>query len=384
MAKPSKKYRGIDCLFIRLAIYPYLLLTFFLFPFDVSATIKTSKQAQTELETLNQRIENLQGHLTHAQNEHGVLTQELSSLEKKIDNTLQQLVPIKDEMMRQNADVHQIRKKIKELSQDLRSQEFLLKQHIQVFYQMRQYKSESWLINPITSHTESRLNVYHQYLLRARQTLIEKIRTTKESVVKQQQMLTQKLSRQTNLEQMLQQRQRQLELNKQQQLVVLNKLQQAIENKQNKLKNYQEDKKKLTALLEQLLKASAFSHTNAFNRLHKNLSKPLSSPYTIAQKMRQGLTFFAPEGTPVHAVYSGKVVFSDWLKGYGLLVILDHGQGYMTLYAHNQTLLKKQGEFVSTKESIATVGHTGGLQKDGLYFEIRHRGKALPPSPWFR
>ena len=98
--------------------------------------------------------------------------------------------------------------------------------------------------------------------------------------------------------------------------------------------------------------------------------------------MNQGVTFFADEGTVVNSVYPGKVVFSDWLKGYGLLLIIDHGQGFMTLYAHNQSLFKRTGQMVKQSEPIASVGHTGGIRQNGLYFEIRVKGKAVPPMTW--
>ena len=98
--------------------------------------------------------------------------------------------------------------------------------------------------------------------------------------------------------------------------------------------------------------------------------------------MNQGVVFFAQEGAPVTAVFPGKIVFSDWLKGYGLILILDHGQGFMTLYAHNQSLFKQKGDSVIQGEQIATVGHSGGLKQNGLYFEIRQRGKAIPPLRW--
>ena len=98
--------------------------------------------------------------------------------------------------------------------------------------------------------------------------------------------------------------------------------------------------------------------------------------------MNQGVTFFAKEGEPVVSVYAGKVVFSDWLKGYGLLLIVDHGMGFMTLYAHNQSLFKRKGDPVLQGEQIASIGHSGGLKQNGLYFEVRHRGKAIPPLEW--
>ncbi len=116
--------------------------------------------------------------------------------------------------------------------------------------------------------------------------------------------------------------------------------------------------------------------------MRRKLPKPVQTKPNGFQRMNQGLTFFAAEGAPVTAVYPGKVVFSDWLNGYGLLLIIDHGQGFMTLYAHNQSLFKSKGTNVIQGEQIATVGHSGGLKQNGLYFEVRHGGKAVPPLEW--
>jgi septal ring factor EnvC (AmiA/AmiB activator) len=91
---------------------------------------------------------------------------------------------------------------------------------------------------------------------------------------------------------------------------------------------------------------------------------------------------FAGEGDAVTAVLPGKIVFTDWLKGYGYLLIIDHGHGLMTLYAHNKTLLKHKGDIVTQGEKIASVGHSGTIKKNGLYFEVRRQGKATSPLAW--
>ncbi len=84
----------------------------------------------------------------------------------------------------------------------------------------------------------------------------------------------------------------------------------------------------------------------------------------------------------VHAISHGRVVFADWMRGYGLLVIIDHGEGYMSLYGHNQSLYKVAGDWVEAGELIARVGDSGGQDAPGLYFEIRHRGKPVNPARW--
>lgn len=92
----------------------------------------------------------------------------------------------------------------------------------------------------------------------------------------------------------------------------------------------------------------------------------------------------AREGDAVRAVHAGTVVFADYLRGHGELIILDHGGGYLTLYAHNQSLLKSVGETVNGGDVIARAGNSGGLRESALYFEIRRGGKTLDPALWLR
>jgi septal ring factor EnvC (AmiA/AmiB activator) len=95
-----------------------------------------------------------------------------------------------------------------------------------------------------------------------------------------------------------------------------------------------------------------------------------------------GVLLEAAAGTPVRAVYHGRVAYADWLPGLGLLMIVDHGGGYMTLYGHNEALLKESGDWVEPGEPIAQVGDTGGQARPGLYFEIRLKGEPVNPHPW--
>ncbi|MFB4392532.1 MULTISPECIES: peptidoglycan DD-metalloendopeptidase family protein [unclassified Pseudomonas] len=97
-----------------------------------------------------------------------------------------------------------------------------------------------------------------------------------------------------------------------------------------------------------------------------------------------GVMISASAGTQVRAVHGGRVVFADWLRGAGLLVILDHGNGYLSLYGHNQRLLKNAGDIVKAGEAISTVGDSGGQESAGLYFAIRQQGRPSDPSQWCR
>ena len=92
----------------------------------------------------------------------------------------------------------------------------------------------------------------------------------------------------------------------------------------------------------------------------------------------------ADAGVEVRSIYNGRVVFADWMRGFGLLVIVDHGGGYMSLYGHNESLYKEVGDTVRKGETIATVGDSGGRGRAGLYFEIRHNGVPDNPVAWCR
>ncbi len=103
-----------------------------------------------------------------------------------------------------------------------------------------------------------------------------------------------------------------------------------------------------------------------------------------AESTWDGVLIDASEGTEIRAITSGKVVFSDWLRGYGLLIIIDHGKSYMSLYAFNQSLYRQVGDWVDAGEVIASVGQSGGRSHSGLYFGIRSKGKPVDPLEWCR
>lgn len=127
----------------------------------------------------------------------------------------------------------------------------------------------------------------------------------------------------------------------------------------------------------------------AFAKLKGRLAKPVDGRIAARFGTKrtgsatwQGIRFRAPEGADVRAVAAGTVVFADWLRGYGNLIIVDHGGNYLSVYANNDTLLKNVGERVQQGETIGAVGSSGGDDEPGLYFELRHRGKPVNPSPW--
>lgn len=129
----------------------------------------------------------------------------------------------------------------------------------------------------------------------------------------------------------------------------------------------------------------------AFAALKGSMAAPVSGTVAARFGARRGDgptwkgTFIkAPEGAPVRAVAPGRVVHADWMRGFGNLIIIDHGGEYLSIYGNNQTLLKRPGDSVRAGETIASAGNTGGNEESGLYFELRHRGKAFDPAGWVK
>lgn len=130
---------------------------------------------------------------------------------------------------------------------------------------------------------------------------------------------------------------------------------------------------------------------DAFARLRGKLAWPVAGRLVASFGQTRaggvkwdGVLLAGTQGTPVHAVYHGRVVYADWLSGLGLLTIIDHGDGYLSLYGHNERLYKEVGERVTAGDTIATLGDSGGRPRPELYFEIRKAGKPVDPRPWFK
>jgi len=143
------------------------------------------------------------------------------------------------------------------------------------------------------------------------------------------------------------------------------------------------------------LRAPAFAPGRAegpFSALRGKLGFPVAgeladrhpAPRRTAAASARGVFLRAREGEPVRAVAAGRVVYADWMRGFGNLLIVDHGEAYLSIYGNNESLLKQPGEAVAAGESIAIVGASGGNEESGLYFELRHLGKAFDPRRWLK
>ncbi|MCW8442664.1 peptidoglycan DD-metalloendopeptidase family protein [Fluoribacter gormanii] len=356
-----------------------LLLCFGGYAESTSAVVQT----QNKLKQLDAQINSLQKTLNSAHDKRGLLNKELSETEKQIGTGIHKLHSIQNEIKDTENKITDLQEQVNQLNQQLITQQQLLANHVRARYQMGEYQPLKLLLNQDDPNKVSRTLSYYQYIVKSRQQLIDKIDKTRANLSESKEKLRTELIANKQLKSELTQHQQQLQQNKTYHTALIQSLNHEIQDKQNRLREVRKNKENLARLLKSLATQQSITPVSTpFSQMRKKLPLPVQSQSRSLRKMNQGVTFFAEEGAVVTAVYPGKVVFSDWLKGYGLLLIIDHGQGFMTLYAHNQSLFKSKGQYVRQNEQIASVGHSGGIKQNGLYFEIRLKGKAIPPLNW--
>jgi len=183
---------------------------------------------------------------------------------------------------------------------------------------------------------------------------------------------------------------------KQERTLVLANLERTIASREDDLEMLQRDAENLRLLVQHLrqraeIRAELEVQREPFELRRGHLPWPLlegrlrasfGSSKEGSELSLDGVLLAANEGEEVRAVYDGRVVYADWLRGFGMLLVIDHGDGYMSLYGHNETLLKEVGEWVAAGEVIALSGNSGGRDEPVLYFAIRRNGEPLDPATW--
>jgi septal ring factor EnvC (AmiA/AmiB activator) len=237
--------------------------------------------------------------------------------------------------------------------------------------------------------------VYFSYFSRARQAKIESMRDTLLQLETLQAEIQEKTRSLTALLEEQRQQDELFKAQKQRREQVLARLDKQLNSQGGELKRLQSDEKQLQSLvysLQELLSdiPADASQQKPFKALKGQLHWPARGHLARRFGSRrgdsglkwQGVLIEAPEGGGVRAVSQGRVAFADWMRGFGLLLIIDHGDGYMSLYGQNQALYKEVGEWVASGEVVATLGASGGQTEAGLYFEIRHNGQPVNPLRW--
>ena len=367
----------------------------FLFSLLISQLMQMSwADEEADLAKLQQEISKLQQWLKETESEHDKLNQKLrlsdekiGAIAKKIDETRSQLNEERTRLKKLQAEQKQLRFLKSEQKQQLAKQ-------LTGAQKLGNQGSIKVLLNQDDPQQISRMLKYYEYFNEAR---MESIQTLIENLKRLNNIENEILTQQNKLvktENSLLKKNKLLNNEKKQHKQLLASLEKRRQQKSSDLSQKQKDQKRLQQLITEVATLLDNSVRKQDARPIRSLKGKLPRPakgrivkaygnYNAQARSKwQGWLIKGYEGSAIKAVHHGRIVFSDWLRGFGLLLIVDHGDGYLSLYARNQSLLKSVGDWVYQGENIATLGSSGGFKEPRLYFEIRHNGKPQDPAAW--
>lgn len=354
------------------------------------------EELERRLQNLEAQIKTFKAMLDKTRGERSIVEKNLEFNEKSINDLLRKIQTIEGDLNQGEKKISQLSSEQKELQQAKTQQQVHIARQIRAAYKIGNQEYLKVLLNQEDPSQVSRMLAYYGYFNRAR---AQQISIYNETIVKLQDV-TRRIEAENQVlaenEIRLQGQRRELlstRVDKRKILAVLNsEIVTTNQSLQKKIADRRQLEQIIARIQEGIIHLSAPDDVVPFNTLMGQLLLPVAGKIShhygnnrIAGKLKwSGVMIDADEGAPVHAVHYGRVVFSDWLRGFGLLLIINHGEGYMSLYGHNQVLYRETGEWVTAGETIATVGDSGGRNKSGLYFEIRVAGKTADPQLWCR
>ncbi|MGD7034209.1 murein hydrolase activator EnvC family protein [Methylotuvimicrobium buryatense] len=357
---------------------------------------------QAEIDAVNRNIKRIE-------KEQGALLTQLAEIEKYYGKTVATLKQLQGQIDSKQRKIKDLREKTRLLQLEIAEQNEGLRHQVKAAYAMGRKEKLKLMLNQEDPALSSRIMVYYEYLNKAR---LEKLARIGQAVMDINELERENLKESQLLEQTLQLKkteQEALDRSRLQRKELLTRLEKDYSSSKLRLSQLREGEARLQNLVNGLQQAAikqpfepepgkpvikqqelvdwpvkpfASSQGDLPWPVKGQLVKKFGSPRLGSRW--DGVLIGAGEGTEIRAVSAGKIVFADWLRGYGLLTIIDHGNGYMTLYAFNQSLYKSVGDRVAPGDVIASVGKSGGRSKAGLYFGIRKNGKPVDPVRWCR
>ncbi|EDP58259.1 murein hydrolase activator EnvC [Vibrio sp. AND4] len=350
--------------------------------------ITSSAASKQELKGVSSEINRQKKSLTSQEKQLNDLQKSLKNQELGISKLERGIKQTKAELTQANQNINKLEEKIAQQEAQRQVQEKELKQLLQTYYVTERAKANGHLLNE--GMEEDRISQYFQHLAKARAKVIDAItQTTQELAHNKNQLELEKAQIETLLKQQSKKRSS-LASTQSQRKGTLNKIQKSIKDDKRYLAELQRNETRLKAEIAKAAKRNAVP-MNGIAKQRGKLPWPLKGRVLHSFGTKQtgqvnwkGMVLAASYGQQVKAVYPGTVVFAEYLRGYGLVVLLDHGKGDMTLYGYNQALLKKEGDKVTAGEVIALAGDTGGQDRASLYFEIRRNSQAQNPKSWLK
>ena len=351
---------------------------------------KAARQAR--LEALTQDIKTVQARLVERRGERDELNDSLRELELALAEINRKILAADAAINDLNRELDPLLSRQRELRSELAQQQ----EHIAVALDAAYRRGGAEPLKVILGQQDPDLFArnlrYYRYIAEARRdrilhyrALLDDQLTVEKNIAEREQALVDRraeLARQHKV----------LADSEAQRRAVLVDIERAMDSEQAQLEEMQSQRKTLESILarlEESIQNLDIPAGTPFPKLRGKLPWPVTGRVAGAFGARRaqsivwkGWLIDAAEGAPVAAVHNGRVVFSDYLRGHGLVLILDHGDNYLSLYAHNQVLLKDVGEWVKQGEALALAGTSGGLEDSALYFEIRHNGQPQDPKVW--
>jgi len=359
-----------------------------------NANNKDPEQTRKELKSLNKKIAKLQKSQNKNINKRNKTQKKLKETEieigkisKKASKTEQQLIKSKSEINAQNVRYSQ-------LSESKKQQQGALIADLRANYTAGRQEYLKLILNQKDPQTLARHVRYYEYFQKARIGRIDEFNQTMSELLEITQRLEKEAQRLETLTAQLKKQKSALKEAQAQRSLSLSKLSTTISSQKQKIKEWQTSQKHLEKILDTLINTLSDLPANIgeipFNKRKGKMYWPTNGQVSNKFGSRRaqgrlkwnGVLIKAPSGHAVRAIHGGRVVFSDWIRSYGLLIIIDHGNGYLSLYGHNQSIYKEAGDWITAGEKIASVGNSGGSQSPGLYFEIRTGEKPINPKHW--
>jgi len=352
----------------------------------------TQKQAKTKLGDVKDAITKQKTTIKKTTSARRELEGKLKSDDIAIANVAKKINVTQQAQQSTQNELVKLSKQKRTLSKEKKQQEQVLAKQIRAAYSTGHHDYLKLMLNQEKPASVQRTVTNYQYLNNARMKEIDSFKKTLDNL---QLISTEHQQQSEHLKDLTQQQLEQknvFERNKRQRQITIKQLNNELLSSKQLLTKLIEEEESLVLALKQLATLSQpTEHLEGLSTLKRKLSWPIKGRINRSFGSRKqgylkwkGVLMAAPVGRQVKTIHNGTVLFADWLKGYGLVTVIDHGQGYMSLYGHNQALLKSVGERVETGEPIALVGQSGGQLQPGLYFEIRYRGQAVNPKKWCR
>lgn len=349
--------------------------------------------SEEQLRQLRASITELQGWLNQARGEHSQLEQRLRQTETQIAELVGRIEANTREATQLERRLQTLRREQGELQEQLDQQSGFLRQQIRAAYAMGRQEYLKVMLNQQQPDRVARLLRYYDYINRERTERIESYLALGRQLDQvEQQILTENLAL-NEVRRSLQNRRNELVAEQQQRQRLVAELSREIAGADQQLSGMLEDQRRLEELLEAVTEAIINlpppRDAQPFERMRGSLPWPVQGRILAAFGSRQGqgpvsrgVVLQASEGAEVKAIHGGRVVFADWMRGYGFMLILDHQDGFLSIYGHNQRLQRQMGDWVNAGDVIATAGASGGQSRSALYFEIRRQGQPVDPVGW--